>query len=103
MSEEKRFFELDDDSLEEVTGGGDLVDCDWGGEVKYTLELGHAYARNNALNYVYVPIAHVSGPKSGNSFHVFTCNYYEFGSKKDTHDVSFGKNDIITEVFGNYQ
>lgn len=109
MSEDNITIELKEEDLEKVTGGGNVIDCDWGGEVKYTLELGHAYARNNALNYVYVPIDHVKSPdtdfKPGvrgfTNFHIFSCRYYEFDQYIDTHDVSFGQNDTITEVTGN--
>ena len=89
--------ELSDENLSQVTGG-ETVDCAWGESLQYQLVLGKAYCRNRAYDYVYVPLSHVSSPQSGCQFHVFSCEYYEKGSFKDVHNVSFGKNDIIEEA-----
>ena len=109
---EKKCMELTDDSLDKATSGKDEEEwngnCDWNGVTKYKIELNHAYVRNNVSFCVYVPLAHVSGPTGvvewvgGKSFHVFSCKHYEYGTYQNTHDVSFGENDIITEVTDNY-
>lgn len=105
MPEEKKKVELSNEDLDQVTGGGDVIDCKWGDNVSYQIELDCAYVRNNAVNYIYVPIAKVSDPVAnsgwgggGNSFYVFSCRYYEYGNYVDTHEVGFGKNDTITKV-----
>lgn len=108
MLEENKAIELNDEELSNVSGGGDICDCSWNGTIKYKLEIGCAYVRNGASNYVYVPLEKISSPTpqygwgGGNSFYVFSCKYYEFGNYVDIHNVSFGENDIITKVTGNY-